>query len=374
LQASIIPIQLFNFYYEINLFGQTTGFSYVSVNKNNGTIREVKKINLLHGSGYSYVFHFMADNRLFYIASNLETEKLKIKIASGIEEFEEIEFDSVMPRSHWHFVKAKFELVDDKYRRRRLSTSSREKVYYNDGRLIFTFDNYRDMKYQFISITEIVTINLNSHISEYKSFMRDSRVDYEDNNTYLLDSILFRFSIAPNFMDLSIIDFNNLELLNNFTYLKDSVFPLNTDSLIVIKSAIGGERMKIPIKKDAKLIRKLNRGIPSVKANRLNDTSTVIFLGYYFHQKGTVGGGAGGAPSTYIDNLEVAFYNKVLTSLEFNVSEAFYEYYSEEEILIKELYDRDEKIGDIDFFQHPTGWYVAFVEKDSKSIKIEKLK
>jgi hypothetical protein len=122
------------------------------------------------------------------------------------------------------------------------------------------------------------------------------------------------------------------------------------------------------------LIRKLNRGIPSVKANRLNDTSTVIFLGYYFHQKGTVGGGAGGAPSTYIDNLEVAFYNKVLTSLEFNVSEAFYEYYSEEEILIKELYDRDEKIGDIDFFQHPTGWYVAFVEKDSKSIKIEKLK
>ncbi|SFZ89921.1 hypothetical protein SAMN05428642_101639 [Flaviramulus basaltis] len=183
-------------------------------------------------------------------------------------------------------------------------TSEETKLYTRNDKLVFTFDNNRD-------ITQILTIdpinNYSYNVKLFKKPLENLKHSEKQSNSFINDSILFTTTATKSVLVLNIENYNSGKLLKRFTINdKDSITFKNTP---IIQEGGFYDNYR-ELEGSQKFLRKVNSADIGVSAYSHNDNH-VVTLGSKKEIKGggmmMPMGGFGGFPLATIGSANVFF-------------------------------------------------------------------
>lgn len=405
----------FYIYTERLKIGNRVSINCIDLELINGEYKVIEKIVIINDADEKLVSKFQTNNKLYFISIVYNSEKLKIHVVSDSGSVETQEFEEIIPKTYAHFNKAEFEFINPQDRHYKYHCESTEKIYYFDGKLNIVFDNFFYLKDQRSNKTEILTIDLNNYSTKLRSYEDASYINSEKHNSYIFDTLLFRYRYSGKAFNLSILGFNSLQPLKEFNFEKKQLITIIDSTIIRVKAtpnkknnyldkelkkqrvssgywntAENSIRYYFDTEKLIKGINFLGKNKPSLYVERINDSTAKIFVGSYIYIKpmihstgtgpqtvSTPGGNVTvpGHSTTVSRKASVSFvyFESTISLDDFSKRESLKESYKPVDRFFAKMNEQKIKIANSTAFSHSGNTYIAYIVKKEKSIKIEKL-
>jgi hypothetical protein len=153
-----------------------------------------------------------------------------------------------------------------------------KKLYYHHSKIFMTFDEP--------ACTHLVEIDPVRHKSSYKklnfSLEKGNNSTSKQGNSFLYDNRLFRATISPEQMNLSIIDLDSIKLINSYNFYPSDEIGINNGPIVQDggTTVINMENEKV-LKKPEQYFRNVINGNLSVAANKIGDDKYEVEIGSY---------------------------------------------------------------------------------------------
>ena len=162
-----------------------------------------------------------------------------------------------------------------------------KKVYFNQGRIYFTFDNRQQFK------TFMWEIDPRSDDSKLTNVPNADLIFGRTSNSFLHNNKLYRFTADQVKIDLSIYDLNGKDSVASFTHQGEGEISFKVGSIWFIDEY--GSQQSIPQMKNDKLFKTLSNGNAAVFVERINDSNVKVTMGAFNEMASglSIGGGFG---------------------------------------------------------------------------------
>jgi hypothetical protein len=153
-----------------------------------------------------------------------------------------------------------------------------KKLYHHQDKIFMTFDEP--------ACTHLIEIDPIGHSSSYKklnfSLEKDNNSKSKQGNSFLYDNRLFRVSISPEQMNLSIIDLDSIKLINSYNFYPSAEIGINNGPVVQDggTTVINMENEKV-LKRPEQYFRNVINGNLSVAANKISDDKYEVEIGSY---------------------------------------------------------------------------------------------
>jgi hypothetical protein len=167
-----------------------------------------------------------------------------------------------------------------------------KKLYYHHDKIFMTFDEP--------GCTHLIEIDPLAHRSSYKKLNfslekgNDSRS--KQGNSFLYDNRLFRATISPEQMNLSILDLDSTKLINSYNFYPENELGINNGPVVQEGgSTVINMQNEKTLKKPQQYFRSVLNGKLAVAANKIDGQKYEVEIGSYEEIIAPRGGGLGGS-------------------------------------------------------------------------------
>jgi hypothetical protein len=191
-----------------------------------------------------------------------------------------------VPDSHLGIQEIKYSLENNIK-----SSYPSKKLYYHHDKIFMTFDEP--------ACTHLIEIDPLAHRSSYKklnfSLEKGNDSKSKQGNSFLYDNRLFRATISPEQMNLSIIDLDNISLINSYNFYPDNEIGINNGPVVQDggSTVINTQNEKV-LKKPQQYFRNVLNSNLTVAANKIDDQKYEVEVGSYQEIIAPRGGGGFG--------------------------------------------------------------------------------
>ena len=355
----------------------TTTLNLLLLNKTDGSDSTLLHFNPIEEKKENLISLIKTYNALYVITcdkSERKDKKVFLKTYKGSDQYTTTEIKSDMPNFYDHFKNGGFRVITAR------NTNSIDdgiyirKIYAKEDALWFVYDQFDIPDDLEDNSTEVLRVDIATGTSEYQVYKPEVSHFNESTNSFLLDSMLFKVTYTSKRLDLKIFHVNSMKLVRQYViqpedsfYLKDGPLYKTLPNSYLPKTFI--------VNKTPKLLRKLSQGGASVLAKR-NDSSIQLLLGSYFLDK----------PSAH---LHLSFYSELADGL-INTSSGKYVavtlsanswektaatpfLFNQPHQFLALLQKKGVSFGQTAVFNHPNGTFLAYIDKQEKTIRIVKL-
>lgn len=170
------------------------------------------------------------------------------------------------------------------------SSYAKKKLYCQNDKIVFTFDEAH--------LTHLVTIDLRTKKAEYKKLTfaleKGNNSTSKRGNSFVYDNHIFRTTISPQQLNISIVNIDSMELANTYNiYPEEEIKILNGPML----QEGGTNTMALDervIKKTSQYFSKVLNGNIAIAANKLDSGKYQVEIGSYEEFVSRGGNGFGG--------------------------------------------------------------------------------
>jgi hypothetical protein len=367
----------------------------LKINKADGVFDNFLKIPLIVGSQEKKISNFNIDNKLYYVCANRATNTLVLNIFDGSEVPNTIRVDAKMPNIFKHFNSENPVANNASKEGTIYQGHFKHKAFLQNNTLYFVTDAC--VFHGGLNNVEVLSVDLVNKLSDYQFLKLPNFFTNQLSNSYLVDSLLFRLTIAKKNFDLSIFDIHSMKLLKQHAFGLDDEFYLK-DGLL-IKDVDKNDLLSTDIYKDdnAYVFRQLYRGTPSIIGQKVKNSKISLQIGSYQPPSANVGGapmfapggaintpyGTASIPGTWNpspswgnmrgEGTSIYFRTAVdILSLEKSTYVPTKNQYVDR--AINRLQESDLKLGNMTVFTNGSDYYVAYVNRKTKEIVVKQLK
>jgi hypothetical protein len=167
-----------------------------------------------------------------------------------------------------------------------------KKLYYHHDKIYMTFDEP--------GCTHLIEIDPLAHKSSYKklnfSLEKGNTSKNKQGNSFLYDNRLFRATISPEQMNLSILDLDNITLINSYNFYPEDEIGINNGPVVQEggSTVINVQNEKV-LKKPQQYFKSVLNSNLCIAANKIDDQKYEVEVGSYEEIITSRGGGFGGS-------------------------------------------------------------------------------
>jgi hypothetical protein len=170
------------------------------------------------------------------------------------------------------------------------SSYPEKKFYYQNNKIFFTFDEP--------NCTHLIEIDPSSRRASYRkmnfSLEKGNNSRNKQGNSFLFDNRLFRGTISPDQMNLSILDLDSMALINSYNFYPEKDIDISNGPVVQEGGSSYGIDNERILKKPEQYFRKVLNGNFGVAANKVDSGKYEVELGSYEEIITNRGGSYGG--------------------------------------------------------------------------------
>ncbi|MFN6945954.1 MAG: hypothetical protein ACK4ND_13480 [Cytophagaceae bacterium] len=286
----------------VHLFNsKSRQLSSLKINRSTGS-HVFNKIGIF-GLNDQYLSSFEINGHFYLLTVPSGTNALKVWKSDRGADFELKDYNIEYPEfykslisnnnslSRGSFSKANIEMVSYELENNIKSTHSNKKLYVLDGKIIMTFDTPEG--------TNLITIDPEEGTSEYKKMNfkieRGNTASSKQGNSFIYEKTLFRVTASPKQLNLSIINLDSMELLNNYNIFPESPIGINNGPIFSENSRAQVDEIDI-VNKPTKFFKNLMAGELAIAVNKVDSSRHELHIGSYQEYIARNSGSAWGGP------------------------------------------------------------------------------
>jgi hypothetical protein len=170
------------------------------------------------------------------------------------------------------------------------SSFPEKKFYYQNNMIFFTFDEP--------ACTHLIELDPISHRVTYRkinfSLEKGNNARSKQGNSFLYDNRLFRGTISPDQMNLSILDLDSMKLINSYNFYPETDIEISNGPILQEGGSGYGVDNERILKRPEQYFRKVLNGNFGVAANKIDSGKYEVQIGSYEEIVTTRGGNYGG--------------------------------------------------------------------------------
>jgi hypothetical protein len=153
-----------------------------------------------------------------------------------------------------------------------------KKLYYHHDKIFMTFDEP--------ACTHLIEIDPLAHKSSYKklnfALEKGNAARNKQGNSFLYDNRLFRVTISPEQMNLSIIDLDSIKLINSYNFYPNDAIGINNGPIVQDggTTVINMQNERV-LERPQQYFRNVINGNLSVAANKISGDKYEVEIGSY---------------------------------------------------------------------------------------------
>jgi len=277
----------FQFYYEPRSRKKEGDIGAFTINRDEAKFEKQMRYDLKASNSEEFIGHFNEGNKIYLFIQVRGTNLIRIAMLNGQSESEVKNFPAPELLKSAFKSYDPFVFVNPLAPKSIYGFQSTKKVYSDDGKFYFTFDQ----KEQFN--TQIWTIDWEEGTAELTKTPDKKMVFGRSSNSFLYENSLFRWTVDEVKVDLSVYDLNGKDSVRTYNKTGEGDIPFQTGSIKFIDEY--GAQHSITTMKNDKLFKSFSNGNPSVFVERINDSNIKVTAGA-FNEMATglsIGGGLG---------------------------------------------------------------------------------
>lgn len=152
-----------------------------------------------------------------------------------------------------------------------------KKMYHFDNKIVMTFDEP--------ALIHLVTIDLDTKTSDYKklnfSLEHGNASNAKQGNSFLYKNRLFRSTISPDQLNISILDLDSMQLLNTFNFYPHQEISILNSPMILEGGIEGQTTDERIVKRTDQYFKRVLNGNLAIAANPIDNEKYELQVGSY---------------------------------------------------------------------------------------------
>lgn len=277
----------FQFYYEPRKKKKEGDVAAFVIDAKGEKLKEQMRYDLRASNSEVFIGNFSDDKAVYSIISVRGSNTIRIAHLNGEKDPEINTYNAPTLLEKEFRNQDPFLFVNPLSLKSVYNYQANKKVYFIDGNLYFTFDSREQFK------TNLWKINLSDKTSELISIPLKKLVFGRSSNSFLHQNQLYRFTVDPVKIDLSIYDINGRDSVVSLSHTGDGQIPFQTGTIKFIDEY--GTQHAVGEMKNDKLFKTFSNGNPSLFVERINNNNVKVTMGAFNETASglSIGGGFG---------------------------------------------------------------------------------